>query len=324
MLEVRGSMFDVWLSAVLMPELPEDDLPLAVVGRYPDLATARERALVAAAREIAHRIDRDGDAWLLLVGLEARAEMLRELALYEIEQRERPPEPTPLSEEPVSTISLYVAAWLLGTCFFLQNVVPSAWVDAGTADSTAILQRGEWWRTFTALTLHADLPHVAANLATGLLFSAFLLPQLGTGLTWLAIVLSGALGNAINSWAYGRETHVAIGASTAVFGALGLLVSMDFVSRFASPHTRHRWQLVLPIGAGLALLAYLGSGGDDPEHARIDYMAHFWGFTAGLLLGALAALLRLRQRTPLLLQRLAATSAVLLLVVAWRLANPRG
>ncbi len=307
-----------------MPELPEDDLPLAVVGRYPDLATARERALVAAAREVGHRIDRAGDDWLLLVGLDARDEMLRELALFEMEQRARPAELTMVPEGKVETLSLYVAAWLLGTCFFLQSIAPPAWVDLGAADSTAIIQRGEWWRTLTALTLHADLPHVAANLATGLLFATFLLPLLGTGLTWFAIVLSGALGNAINSWTYGRESHVTIGASTAVFGALGLLVSMDFVTRFSSLHTRHRWQLVLPVGAGLALLAYLGSGGDDPEHARIDYMAHFWGFVAGLGLGSVAALLRLRERTPKLLQRLAALAAVAVLAVAWRFAIPRG
>lgn len=306
-----------------MPALPEDDLPLAVVGRYPDLASARERALVAAAREVGHRIDRAGDEWLLLVGFDAREEMLRELALFEAEQRDRPAELSAAPVWKVETLSLYVAAWLIGTCFFLQNVAPPAWIDLGAADSIAIIQRGEWWRAFTALTLHADLPHVAANLATALLFATFLLPQLGTGLTWLAIVLSGALGNVINSWTYGRESHVTIGASTAVFGALGLLVSMDFVSRFASPHTRHRWQLVLPVGAGLALLAYLGSGGDDPEHARIDYMAHFWGFIAGLGLGAAAALLKLRERTPKWLQRLAAVSAVAVIAVAWRLAIPR-
>jgi membrane associated rhomboid family serine protease len=113
---------------------------------------------------------------------------------------------------------------------------------------------------------------------------------------------------------------VTIGASTAVFGALGLLVSLDFLARWRAPHTRSRWQLVLPLGAGLALLAFLGSGGEDAERERIDYMAHFWGFVAGVVLGAVAALLRLRERTPQLVQHVAAFAAMAVLVVAWRLA----
>jgi membrane associated rhomboid family serine protease len=304
-----------------MPE-PEDHPPLAEVGRYSSLATARERSLVAAAREVAHRIDRAGDEWVLLVAATARGEILRELALFESEERARPAETAPEPVAKVSTLSLYVFAWLMGTCFFLQNIAPSAWIERGAADSIAIIQRGEWWRIFTALTLHADLPHVAANLATGVLFAVFLLPQLGTGLTWLGIVLSGGLGNFLNSWSYGRETHITIGASTAVFGALGLLVSMDFLARWSAPHTRHRWQLVLPVGAGLALLAYLGSGGEDAERERIDYMAHFWGFIAGLLLGAVAALLRLRARAPQFVQYLAALGAIAVLAGAWCLAMP--
>ena len=304
-----------------MSDSPEKNVPLAEVGRYRDLAAARERALVAASREVVHSLDRDDEEWVLRVAVSARAEVLRELALFEIEQRQRPAEATLVPMGKVETLSLYVAAWLLGSCFFLQNIAPPALVDRGVASSRAIIGSGEWWRTFTALTLHADGPHVVANLATGLLFAAFLLPQLGTGVTWLAIVLSGALGNAINSWAYRSEAHNTIGASTAVFGALGLLVSVDFLARFSSPHTRSRWQLVLPVGAGLALLAYLGSGGEN-EHQRdhIDYMAHFWGFVSGLILGAIATFTKLRARVPLSGQRLAAITAIALLAFAWHLA----
>ena len=301
-----------------MSEPPDDHIPLVEVGRYSDLAVARERALVAEACQVGHRLDREGDEWVLLVDVPARAAVLRELALFEAEQLRRPVELASAPVGKVETLSLYVVAWLLGTCFFLQNIGPAEWIERGAADAGAIALRGEWWRTFTALTLHADLPHVTANLATGLLFAAFLLPQLGTGVTWLAIVLTGALGNAVNSWTYRAEPHVTIGASTAVFGALGLLVSVDFFARWSSPHTRSRWQLVLPVGAGLALLAYLGSGGEhEHEREHIDYMAHFWGFAVGLVLGAIAALTRLRERLPAVAQRFAAVATVALFTVAW-------
>ena len=37
----------------------------------------------------------------------------------------------------------------------------------GTMDNAAVLA-GQWWRIFTAITLHADLPHLAANVSIGL------------------------------------------------------------------------------------------------------------------------------------------------------------
>src|SRR5205809_421801 len=82
--------------------------------------------------------------------------------------------------------------------------------ERGSAEESAILH-GQWWRTVTALTLHADASHLAANLATGLLFAAFVIPRLGAGFTWLAILLSGALGNALNAWGYRGESHDSIG-----------------------------------------------------------------------------------------------------------------
>ncbi len=300
-----------------MSDSSEAHAPLAEVGRYDRLAEARERALVVAAREMAHWLDREGDEWVLRVEIPAREEALRELRLFEIEQRERPPAPALAVVGKVETLSLYVFAWVMGASFFLQNIAGPQWLEQGDSSSRAIVRDGEWWRTLTALTLHADLPHVVANIATGLVFAAFVLPQLGTGITWLAIVLSGALGNAINAWGHRGEAHATIGASTAVFGALGILVGLDFAARFSSPHTRSRWQLVLPAGAGLALLAYLGVG---EERDRIDYMAHLWGFAVGAGEGAIAAALQLGERVGAGVQRLAAAAALALLAAAWWLA----
>jgi membrane associated rhomboid family serine protease len=184
------------------------------------------------------------------------------------------------------------------------------------AESREIL-RGQWWRTITALTLHADAAHIGANLATGLLFAAFALPRLGTGLTWLAILLSGALGNAINAWGYRGEWHGSIGASTACFGALGILMGAEVFSRWREPQTRSRWQLVLPLGAGLGLLAFLGVG---EKGGHVDYMAHCWGFVVGAVEGAAAEGLRLKERASPAVQRAMAWAALGLVAVAWMLA----
>jgi membrane associated rhomboid family serine protease len=196
--------------------------------------------------------------------------------------------------------------------------MPSEWQDRGEAVSSAIVRGGEWWRAFTALTLHGDILHLVANIASGLIFAVFVLPHLGTGITWLLIVLSGFLGNVVNAWFYRSAPHISIGSSTAVFGALGLLVACEFVARFTSKATRNRWQLVLPLGAGLALLAYLGVG--DPEQHRTDFMAHLWGFCSGIVLGSVAAMARLRDRVPRKGQVVAAILAPGSIVFAWRVA----
>ncbi len=299
-----------------MPDPQEPHGPLIEAGRYARLAEARERGLVVAARELPHWIEREGGAWVLRVEEDAGAEVARELAAFEAEERERPVARVVFPAEKIPTLSLYVAGWVLSMFFVAQNYLGAAWEERGVAESALIL-RGEWWRTITALTLHADAAHIGANLATGLLFAAFALPRFGTGVTWLAIVLSGALGNAVNAWGYRGEWHGSIGASTACFGALGILMGAEVFARWREPQTRSRWQLVLPLGAGLGLLAFLGVG---EKGGPVDYMAHCWGFVVGAVEGVAAEGWRVKDRAPVAVQRAAAWAAVGLVAGAWALA----
>jgi len=296
-----------------MPDPEEPRAPLVEVGRYARLAEARERGLVAAARELPHWIEREGEEWVLRVEEGASEQVRRELAAFELEERERPAVRTIIPAERIPTLSLYVAAWVMSLFFVAQNFLGPEWEDRGVATSRQILS-GEWWRTVTALTLHADASHIGANLATGLLFAAFALPRLGTGVTWLAIVLSGALGNALNAWGYRGEPHGTIGASTACFGALGILMGAEVFARWREPHTRSWWQMVLPLGAGLGLLAFFGTG---EEGKNIDFMAHGWGFVVGAAEGVFAEGLRVKERASVAMQRAAAWGAVGLVAVAW-------
>ncbi len=314
---------DVWIIYAPRPanmtDDPLSDLPLVAVGRYARLSQARERALVVSAMELPHWLVRDGSSYVLRVEPAAMEEVARELEKFEAEQAQRaaahrPEQPLPK----VETLSLYVAVWFISACWLAQNLMPSAWQDRGEAVSAAIVRDGQWWRALTALTLHGDLSHLVANTASGVLFSAFVLPYFGTGMTWLLIVLSGFCGNMLNAFFYRGSAHNSIGSSTAVFGALGLLVAAEFIARLSSPARRTRWQLVLPIGAGLALLAYLGVG--EEEHSHTDYMAHLWGFSAGLAFGSLATLAQVRARVSPGFQRMAAVAAPLLILGAWWLA----
>jgi membrane associated rhomboid family serine protease len=157
---------------------------------------------------------------------------------------------------------------------------PSGWFRVGSA-SSALIVAGQWWRAVTALTLHADVMHLAGNAIACLIFVAAVGRWIGSGLAACSILLGGAGGNLLTAWVH-REAHVSVGASTATFAALGLLAGLQVVRRVRiGPLKRRAW---IPIGAGLALFAMLGVG------ERSDVLAHLLGLGVGSVLGMLVAL----------------------------------
>ncbi|MHC5212665.1 MAG: rhomboid family intramembrane serine protease, partial [Planctomycetota bacterium] len=201
-------------------------------------------------------------------------------------------------------VSILVAAYV---CERMQSAGLDWW-GAGIADATRI-RGGEWWRAVTALTLHDDFAHLAGNLVFGALFVGALCPVAGTGLTLLATLVTGTAGNLLNA-ALQPDGHRSLGASTAVFSALGLLAALQWRRRARLRSGRlRRWT---PVVAALLLLAYLGASG-----ARVDVLAHVTGLACGLVGGVTlepgldGVLARIGA------QRLAGWAALGLLVAAW-------
>jgi len=194
--------------------------------------------------------------------------------------------------------------WVYSRTYPAQGLYPDLWVRLGSADAGAILS-GQWWRLCTALTLHADGPHVAGNAAIGGVFIWLAARRLGSGAAWMLTILSGVLGNLFNSLALGVH-HDAIGFSTATFGAAGVLAGIRPFGVGGGLHglgegswfrrfMRFTRTALIPFGAGLGLLAMLGAG--DGE-GNVDLGAHLFGFAAGLGLGAVTGLLTTRFGLP--------------------------
>ena len=154
------------------------------------------------------------------------------------------------------------------------------WLAIGRVDGAA-MRAGEWWRAITALTLHADAAHLLGNAGFGSFFGFAVGRALGGGVGWLLIVMSGAVANLINAWVSGAG-HRSIGASTAVFAALGILTAYSW----RTGRRRHvSWrQRIAPVIAGLGLLAFTGSGSGSPD-ANVDIGAHLFGFLMGAAAG---------------------------------------
>jgi membrane associated rhomboid family serine protease len=187
------------------------------------------------------------------------------------------------------------------------------WFAAGTASAEAII-RGAWWRAVTALTLHADIAHVAGNAAALIIFVSALGRWLGGGMAALLLLFTGFAGNLLNAYLHGGH-HDSIGASTAAFGALGILGGLQFVRRYRfTARLDRRRRALAAIAACLGLFAMLGVG----QRAEIDVMAHVTGLGAGLVTGLGTALLLRRPLRPLVQALLLVASAAIVVGCWWR------
>jgi membrane associated rhomboid family serine protease len=183
-------------------------------------------------------------------------------------------------------------------------------MQSGNAQAGRILD-GEWWRSVTALTLHANLPHALSNAVALAVFFGAASGQIGVGATSLLVLLAGAGGNLANAFLRGG-LHTSVGASTAIFAAVGLLGSLAIFQRYQNAASRRRaW---VAIAAALALLGMLGTGG-----GRVDVVAHLLGFVTGSVLGVPMALM-CPDLLPRLVQWLCGSATIGVLVLCWTLA----
>jgi len=309
-------------------------------------AQARLWSLVLRSRRVPHRVRSLPGGYTVQVPVRFMAQAVNELTLY---QRENVSPHPSIPLPPVEERSRATVAGMLALCAFFVlthrpwptfGSYPQYWHSVGAGDAARMLG-GQWWRMFTALTLHADPAHVASNAVIGGAFLILLSRRVGSGAAWLLAILAGGLGNVLNVLAHGPG-HLSIGFSTAVFGAAGALAGLKAVSgegalgrsqvlgqaqskalaqiqsqvpSLAQRQARAGW--LLPVAAALALLASLGTAGENT-----DIGAHFFGLVAGGLLGLPAGLWAVRHGYPNedwgeRLNRLFGAVAALLLAGAW-------
>ena len=116
------------------------------------------------------------------------------------------------------------ASVLLLVCHIISNLAntPDMCIKSYGSSAYDILN-GEVYRTVTSLMLHSGYVHLAGNIAGIAIFGSFVCNLTGLGVGWLMILLTGIIGNLVNAalFEYG---HISIGASTSIFGAVGILV----------------------------------------------------------------------------------------------------
>lgn len=283
---------------------------MVVMHRSLRMQECANRSLVLQAMGIEHAVERDVLVWRVLVPAYEEVRAREQLQLYEAENRAARLTPTYTPPRPGALIGAVIWAYVLLTVFALQSRYGLGfdWVAAGRIEVAAI-RGGEWWRAVTALTLHADVAHLVVNIGMGAVFGSLLAREIGVGLAWLLILIGGTVGNLMNVLVQ-RPWHTAIGASTAVFAALGLLAAYLWTGKqLIRDSWARRWA---PVVGAVILLAWLGTGGE-----RTDIVAHLTGFLAGFGMGAvLGRVVRLRAAAPMRQWLLGAVS-VLGIMLTW-------
>ena len=278
------------------------------IHRAPGRQACNDRALVLGAMDIECRVTEQPDGCHLCVRPADVARAAEQIARWQQENpaRARPP-PAPPARRGLAAAGAFAAVLALAWVTQANYAGGVDWLTTGEAQAGRIVG-GEWWRAVTALFLHGDPGHIVANAGFGAFFAYLLGQYAGSGVTCAALLLAGTAGNLANAWAQLPE-HRSIGASTAVFAALGAVAAQAW--RADRPAARNWAHRAAPLVVGVGLLAWLGTG-----DAQTDVAAHLAGFLAGVLAGCAIRAVPAAAAQPVV-QRAAALLAAGVALLAW-------
>jgi rhomboid protease GluP len=289
---------------------PEATLDIVCLAAQLPAQVARDWSLVLHAVGVKHELRTTVSGGELWIGVEDHARAAREIERYLRENGSQAPAVVswPRYRHALWGAVAYSAVLVAITVAALYRLGGRNWVNRGVLE-IGLVDRAEWWRVFTALTLHGDLGHLLANLAFGVLFAYPAAQFVGVGVAWLAILLAAGAANGVDMLLH-PPSHSVLGASTAVFAALGLASAFSWRRRSSPLLT---WmQRTSPLVAGVALLAFTGIGGE-----RTDVLAHVLGFVAGIGSGFVLAHTPLPPPDRSAGQWIAGALALALLAISW-------
>ena len=162
--------------------------------------------------------------------------------------------------------------------YVLQNLDFS--VTARLALIPRAVADGEWWRLLTSMFLHATegrfgIMHIAFNMLALFIYGPYVEKAFGH-VRFVSMYLLTGFFAAAASYAFGPVNKIALGASGAIFGLIGILIAYAYRRR-TSAFIRGFLQSLLII---LAINLYIGF-----TSPFIDNYAHIGGLVAGQALG---------------------------------------
>ncbi len=287
----------------------------AIIGVYKTARKAHEAGLAVLASGQPYWIYpvEEGD-YVLVVSRQHATRLQREVEIAEIRSRYWPPPSIELPTKRISKAPTGMAIVMLLIAFIAQNEAPFL-KELGMNSSQGVLAEGQWWRIVTAITLHADVSHLAGNILSIAIFAYLCCRYMGNGLAWILILLAATAANLTNDLINAERAFFSLGASTACFAALGLLTGFPIGTYFRSKEPISTRDWLIPFSGGCILFAWLG-GGDFPT----DVAGHFWSFLYGLGLAILAAHTAMHAKLSQFWQMVLLSLALLIPLMCWGMA----
>lgn len=189
---------------------------------------------------------------------------------------------TPRTWALYAMVAANVLVWAMNLAAGLDFQHPSSMqlYPWGANSASGVVVDGEWWRLLTAAFLHGGVMHIAFNML-GLWDAGKQLCRLLGNWQFTLIYLAAALCGSAASLHFTGQTTTSVGASGAVFGVLGALLTSSFKYRRHLPaYNRGR----LWTGLGIFLVYSLARGFTEQG---IDNAAHIGGLVGGAILGLL-------------------------------------
>lgn len=143
------------------------------------------------------------------------------------------------------------------------------------AQHPALVADGDWYRVVTAMFLHGSITHILFNSYALWLFGSVIERRFGSS-SFVALYLSAGIAGGAAYQVSGRM-QFAVGASGAIFGLFGALLSATYRQRHTPAGRALFSQLALLLTINLALPLVV---------PNIAWEAHLGGLAAGLLIAA--------------------------------------
>lgn len=178
----------------------------------------------------------------------------------------------------IIVISVCVVMFLL-ECVMGGSQNTTTLMRLGAMNNIAVAVAHQWWRLFTAQFLHIGVWHLVTNIVMIYYMGTLIEPSLGLT-RFLTIYLLSGIGGNLFSFAFGSDTSVSAGASTALFGLFGAVVALGL---------RHRDNPTAAFAARQAFVLALINLAIDLFLPNIDIWGHLGGLVFGFLLEFLLA-----------------------------------
>ncbi|EGR29302.1 rhomboid family protein, putative, partial [Ichthyophthirius multifiliis] len=162
-------------------------------------------------------------------------------------------------------------------------------IKYGANVPSLIKNENQLWRFVTAAFLHANFLHIFFNMISTFIFVSSLEHTYGFFTVFYIWILS-AIGGNIFSADFATQNSIAVGASTALFGMIGLYLAYLILNWNALRFLEDLRCFVLCMAILIVSMVFLLSSGNSgimggEKEQNIDNYGHFGGFITGILAG---------------------------------------